>query len=105
MSVETHEGVEIDKCPRCAGIFLDWGELTNLLQQTGIEEVDVDMRGEQTEQALDEQSASCSRCEGAPVMRPVTTRFGVRLDTCGKCGGTFLDAGEFRRIVQALAKP
>ncbi len=101
MVSELHDGIEIDRCPSCSGIFLDWGELTNLVNQAGIAEIDNAAPPSEASAAMDAMSANCPRC-GDVVMRPVDTRFGLRLDNCGKCGGVFLDQGEFRAMVEAL---
>lgn len=101
MAVEVHGEVEIDRCPSCSGIFLDWGELTALLTQEGIENVDLPSDAPAEAAARDAMAAACSRCD--LPMRPVATRMGIKLDTCGKCGGAFLDKGEFRVLVTSLA--
>ena len=87
--------------PKLLGHLPRLGELTKLQKQVGIEEIDKPAAPSEAAMERDAMSAHCSRCEQGK-MRPVTTRFGVTLDTCSGCGGVFLDQGEFGRMVEAL---
>ena len=94
MDVEMHEDVEIDRCPSCQGIFLDQGELEDLLtRDLGYE---VDARSDSLLTHLqDDLSARCPLCR--LTMEPA--RVGsVRVDTCPSCGGAFFDEGEISRL-------
>jgi Zn-finger nucleic acid-binding protein len=35
MECRDHNGVEIDQCPNCSGVWLDRGELETILSQSG----------------------------------------------------------------------
>lgn len=38
------QGVEIDYCPRCRGVWLDRGELDKIVERAGVENAPVDIR-------------------------------------------------------------
>jgi uncharacterized protein len=43
-------------------------------------------------------SMQCPRCDG--VLKP-STFDGVQIDTCDKCGGVWLDAGELEQVIKS----
>ena len=100
MTAEVWDEIEIDRCTRCGGIFLDWGELTGMLRRRLGATADLDGASPRAAE-LDSRPAMCSRC-GTP-MHQATMAGGVRTDTCDACGGVILDRGELRRIEAALS--
>jgi len=91
------EGIPIDRCPRCAGLWFDnseVGELTKLKNRLNVFESIV------PPSSFGEQAAHCPRCTGVPLRQ---MRFGVSgrealLYRCASCLGTWVDRGEFREI-------
>jgi Zn-finger nucleic acid-binding protein len=85
-------GIVLDWCAECCGIFFDYGELQEVLQldktPSSLAKNMVEMQGS------DNQSLSCPRCRVPMTARkiPDSTR---QLDICGSCGGIWLDGGEF----------
>lgn len=73
-------GIELDRCTFCKGLWFDGGELEAVLKKPA-------------QPALDEGSTS----RGCPVcvmpMRPAVLGR-LRVETCTKCRGVFLDEGE-----------
>ncbi len=97
MAAYTHEGVEVDRCLGCGGVWLDQGEITVVLnQQLGplIEQ------GEVTELTGDpkrsRRRATCHRCGRSMV--PMTGLAEVTFDYCSGCRSMFLDAGELSTL-------
>jgi Zn-finger nucleic acid-binding protein len=93
MVAHTHEGVEVDRCTGCGGVWLDPGEITAVLnQQLGplIEQGEVTELGE--DPRLSRRPATCARCGVA--MMPMTGLADVTFDYCAGCRSMFLDAGE-----------
>ncbi|HEY8352217.1 MAG TPA: zf-TFIIB domain-containing protein [Sphingomonadales bacterium] len=43
LQVVVREGIEIDYCPRCRGVWLERGELEKIIERTGIEFLRYDM--------------------------------------------------------------
>jgi Zn-finger nucleic acid-binding protein len=88
------ETTQVDRCTRCRGLWFDALE-------------DQDIRGSEEAETLDATTApspakreprsiDCPRCK-APMIRMVD-RLGKRIqyESCPRCHGKFLDAGEFR---------
>ena len=91
MQLETWPGTEIERCPRCDGIYLDAGELEQLLASQHASRVDAVGFTPLSEQQ-DMMTGVCDRCR--VVMEPYLGPHNMRLDRCPKCGGVFLDQGE-----------
>ncbi|MEO0513215.1 MAG: zf-TFIIB domain-containing protein [Planctomycetota bacterium] len=95
-------GIEIDRCPRCGGIFLDKGELTRLMA----------MRFDTKKlfKRLDEEVAIAGKASRTPVVlkcpRDGTPMVTVRMhdqkhieyEVCPECGGVYFDAGELEDL-------
>lgn len=105
-AVGTNQGVEIDQCLECGAIWLDTGELDQLLveQDTeGLERAPTSVRAlrERMQEVLPPQGPvqyrECPRC--AQVMRRVNfgTISGVIVDECLQ-HGVLLDPGELQAI-------
>lgn len=93
------ETTEIDRCTTCRGIWFDALE-------------DQDIRGHEEAEALEpavarvgkpasrgkERAIDCPRC--ATPMIQMVDRMGRRIqyESCPRCHGKFLDAGEFRAL-------
>lgn len=91
MALENFGGIEIDRCPKCRGLFLDRGELEKLLAQDLGYDADTPDFSIHSEK-MNEQSADCGRC--GQRMEPLVPLEGVKVDFCRPCGGVFLDEGE-----------
>jgi Zn-finger nucleic acid-binding protein len=89
--------VEVDQCNKCSGIWFDFGELQDVLDQENIDRLKnvVDNNAGQ-----DERKSSCPRCGGEGTMVQVTSFAdkGVHIDTCPVCYGQWLDGGELEAL-------
>lgn len=95
MQLETWPGAEIERCPRCQGIFLDAGELERMLGSDETARAD-GVEFTPLSDELDMQEGTCHRCQVA--MEPFLGPRNMRLDRCPRCGGTFLDQGELTEL-------
>lgn len=104
--VGTNQGVEIDQCLECGAIWLDAGELEQILVETdtdGLESAPTSVRAlrERMQDVLPPQGPvqyrECPRC--AQVMRRINfgTISGVIVDECLQ-HGALLDPGELQAI-------
>ena len=97
MQLETWPGTELERCPRCQGLFLDAGELARML---------VSMHGGRVDSLgftplsdhQDRKLGVCDRCRVDMV--PYLGPHNVRLDRCPKCDADFLDQGELAQMRQ-----
>jgi Zn-finger nucleic acid-binding protein len=98
LATESAASVEIDRCPKCRGIWLDALELEklvkehprNLLKQDSLFHA---TRGEAGPQL------HCPRCGETPLIKLNSRlRPGTIVDSCTVCFGNWLDAGELARL-------
>ena len=86
--------VHIDRCPNCAGVWLDTFELEVLRT---LQAVVVGAYGGANVKR-DHASGACPACEGRPALIRVDVgAFGV--DFCQRCDGMFFDPGELGPIL------
>ncbi len=100
------DGVLIDKCINCNGVWLDAGELEMLvyeerktqfqiLTETKIENIQEGNR-------LITNVNACPKCQQTPLLK--IYEHGVELDQCLHCKGIFFDDGELKKILTAEKK-
>ncbi len=96
---ETIEGVEIDRCPQCNGIWLDALELERLLEAHPKSLLGEDRVFAKADSGTSGAQLKCPRCEGATLIK-LNSRLspGTILDSCTVCYGNWLDAGELSRL-------
>lgn len=91
-NVKFHQ-IEVDRCPRCEGIWFDLLEHQDLKKEEGAGRIDLGARGA----TLSEKGKiiDCPRCK----IRMSPTHDGdqphIVYEKCSHCGGVFFDAGEF----------
>jgi uncharacterized protein len=95
----TESGIEIDQCPQCHGLWLDMLELERLLDVDARSLIEDDRRFGAMAGAADSR-IHCPRCRGTYMIKINSlVRSGTILDSCTVCFGTWLDAGEYSRLV------
>jgi uncharacterized protein len=86
------EDVDVDQCDRCAGIWFDAHELERVLRRPHVEPL---LGRGVAAQGDDERRGRCPRCKGEGyLVRVVSPRAPIHVDTCAICGGKWLDGGE-----------
>ena len=96
------EGVAVDRCSSCHGIWFDAQELSVLLSEDA-RRVSTLRRGGENEQA-DSKRGKCPR-DGAKLLRVYSSiDRSVILDACADCHGIWLDGGEFDKLFAARRK-
>jgi Zn-finger nucleic acid-binding protein len=91
------EKTQVDRCTSCRGLWFDALEDQDVRGTEGAEALDVPATGPTPAKA--KQSAiDCPRCK-SPMIEMVD-RMGRRIqyESCPRCHGKFLDAGEFRAL-------
>lgn len=91
MKAEEHEGIELDRCEQCGGLFFDAGELQTILQRLAGARVDDSPAVDYAE--ADQKQATCPRCQVEMVPKE-GPRTDLHLDSCPQCNAIFLDRGE-----------
>jgi len=101
MSKAKMEGVLVDKCNICGGIWLDAGELEMLMAHETkspdelIREAKSEIIAEKSRLLYTE--GLCPKCQGQQMKRYM--RAGVELDRCPACKGLFFDYGELDKVM------
>jgi len=97
------EGVLVDKCSTCGGIWLDAGELEMLMHHE--EKSHNELLKEAKTELIEEKKrlliteGLCPKCQGQALHTYM--RAGVELDRCPSCGGLFFDYGELDKVMNA----
>jgi Zn-finger nucleic acid-binding protein len=98
----TFQGLEVDLCPKCGGLWLDRGEIARAAKLPAEELAHLRslLTGQPGPPPIPTESvAPCPVCPGslAEVMLG-----DVHVDYCNKCQGIFLDRGELEAAVDAV---
>lgn len=94
--------IEIDRCPRCAGLWLDETERERLTRTKDsiaqLKAIDKEASRSAQQRQDARRNILCPRDHTplAPVQDPVQPH--VDFERCERCGGIFLDAGELRDL-------
>lgn len=104
MVVVEFQGIELDHCVRCRGVWLDAGELELICGQAGVAAgrlesvLDVPVSPAPTDRP-------CPRCPRKLQAVTLATAPPVEVDRCPSGHGIWLDGGELGTIVKALTRP
>lgn len=92
-----HDGLEVDSCPECFGLWFDREELKEFLQKPALAE-----RLTPLEQGVPLTTArhQTRLCPGCRLALTETALGEVLLDLCTRCRGIWLDQGELDRAVE-----
>lgn len=91
--VVEREGVELDWCPFCRGLWFDAGEMEAVEATLGVQFAPL-------EGPRQPGRRPCPRCDAPMVIVTVAGSPPLALDTCPKEHGVWLDAGELAALSQ-----
>ena len=98
MIVMEREGIELDYCPACRGLWFDADELALLAEACGIE-VDLPDVADAAKADTAEAARACPRC-GKPMNKVLMGDDPpVVIDACPNQHGLWFDAGELGQVV------
>ena len=98
----TFQGLEVDLCPKCGGLWLDRGEITRAAQlpEKELARLRNLLRGSSGPPPVPTANkAPCPACEGQ-LSEVLLGQ--VHVDYCGTCHGIFLDRGELEDAITAV---
>jgi Zn-finger nucleic acid-binding protein len=101
MARRPFDGVLVDRCPNCRGIWLDGGELDLLRKGAGkssdqlVKEAALETAAER--RRLTVADRMCPRCQRKPLVPE--HHDGVEVDRCAACGGLHFDWGELEAVL------
>ncbi|HET6382931.1 MAG TPA: zf-TFIIB domain-containing protein [Armatimonadota bacterium] len=99
MISQDFDGVMVDVCANCKGLWFDWQELARLEKPTS--QITPALQSALDSPRQPDQNRGALRCPkcGIPLHRhEFRMEQGVDIDECYQCGGFFLDAGELKAI-------
>jgi Zn-finger nucleic acid-binding protein len=94
----TSEGVVVDFCEECFGIWFDKNELAHYIELS----VDIPEIKEMKKSAR-KTGLVCPKCNSGLEEIPFSSKTDILVDRCGNCGGIFFDAGEIIEAEKASA--
>lgn len=103
MDWEAYEGVAIDRCPECRGVWLDREELADILGAREVEfgperrealRVAEERHLRAPEAVADEEPLPCPKCRRTMEKNRYPYALSVVIDRCERGCGLWLDAGE-----------
>ena len=97
LSVTSVQGIDVDRCSTCGGIWFDEQELPRLLRITPQELTP--LHGGAAPEDLNTKRGVCPR-EATPLLRVYSAQNpAIVVDACTQCRGIWLDGGEFDRLL------
>ncbi|MBM3132371.1 MAG: hypothetical protein FJZ95_04995 [Chloroflexi bacterium] len=101
MIVIEHERIELDYCPKCAGVWFDAGELELLFDAMQLEKAPFSLNSILTspETKTDEKKRRCPICGRKMKKSTVGKEPEVLIDACSRGDGLWFDKGEVGQLV------
>lgn len=93
------EGVEVDRCRKCSGIWFDIGESELLRDREAAAAIDTGDRLEGREMNTISRYR-CPRCNGGMMHTVDPRRPDIGYEECTSCRGAFFDSGEFADLAR-----
>jgi PAT family beta-lactamase induction signal transducer AmpG len=94
-----YDGIEIDRCKYCKGLWFDAGESEALRSKEAAVAIDIG-DAERGKQSNKFDNYPCPRCSGAMVRVVDPQQTHIWFEVCSSCSGSFFDAGEFIDLAQ-----
>ncbi len=94
-----YEGVKIERCKQCKGIWFDMLEKDELKAKAGSESVDSSDKVMGKEYNT-KKNVNCPKCLTPMTRKRDRKQNHIVYDYCPTCHGTFFDAGEFTDFKQ-----
>ena len=103
MQTRKLDSIEIDDCPKCKGIWFDKDELrrTKDVTDSDLNWIDFEIWKHKDRFRVTAKSLKCPKCsvKMAAIDYHDTD---VEINYCAQCQGTWLDKGQFKKIIDAL---
>jgi len=95
--IEQYKGIEVDRCPSCKGMWLDYGELDEL-EDTAFDQDTI--KGSLMFRSF-RGDLLCPKCQ-RPMQYFNYRAYDLELDFCDQEHGVWLDAGEEKRVPELM---
>jgi len=96
------EGITIDRCTTCNGMWFDLGELREILENKELDTKSLvkDDQARDHVQVRNRATVCCPRDGFAMMEVRDSTQQHIAYELCMMCGGIFLDAGELKDLTK-----
>jgi uncharacterized protein len=104
LNQEIYEGTEIDKCPKCKGVWLDSGELTKIIDvkeetfKPSLIQETLETAHSGVPQDEQRRVVRCPKCNSAMRANNYDFQSGIIIDTCQNGHGVWLDRNELEKV-------
>ena len=95
MTQVVYQGIEIDRCTHCAGLWFDMLEAEDLKKLSGSEAIDIG-RARLSRQEHQTDRIACPKDSAVMLRMVVNDQPHIWYEACPVCHGTYFDAGEFK---------
>jgi Zn-finger nucleic acid-binding protein len=104
MVVVEHEGIELDYCTECFGVWFDAGELELLLDRLALDGATFTMDEIMSlpEEKVAEKARRCPICRKKMRKVIIGTDPEVLIDVCSREHGIWFDGGELSQVIRQL---
>lgn len=101
MKKKRYEGILIDLCPTCEGIWLDCGELDMIRNRESMSKEEI-LAEAAKEIIIDKArlvtaAGLCPKCQKISLAETILC--GVEVDACPSCEGVYFDWGELQKAI------
>ena len=99
LNEQSHMGIEVDHCPECRGLWLDFHEMDQLEDHA----MDDDERKGMMEYSRRASDIACPKCH--EVMETFNYRaYNLPIDHCKNQHGYWLDEGEEKKVLELMGQ-
>ncbi len=98
LKIEQYKGIEVDRCPNCQGMWLDYPELDQL--EDTVFNAD-ELKGTMVYSPRTSELL-CPRCNKPMTAFDYRAYYDLELDFCPEGHGFWLDAGEEKRVLELM---
>ena len=96
----------VDECAQCGGLWFDHGELDQVIGTTDpdLRWLDIDFWKDASDFTVSPDAMGCPKCSRYYLTRLEDRATQTSAALCGNCHGIWLDAGQLRGIIRAVAR-
>ena len=98
LQTESFEGLQIDTCPTCHGVWFDEGELGEFLKKTPTSLNAFNEKHRAEPEKVSAASRLCPRCNTGLESYRYLYNSPIIIDSCPQCMGIFVGPGEITQI-------
>jgi len=102
------QGIEVDVCQKCGGVWFDRSELDDVMREAMAQPQSVarlDPKAGATIKPTPHREITCPRCQKTMIPEVFGKVSNIELDRCPQCRGQWADGGELSALVEYMHDP